>query len=667
VETDAVREAAASLLLAPRQGEDDIRIQTICPLQNLGMHESAFVVCRSSTAEPLGCIAFGTGRERQACHRKIDHRDKPLCESIASLTATAFENARLYGQLIREREDLKQVRDHFRELNEKLERSVTERTRALADSEEKFRRLYLESRQTGQMYRTLLDAFPDPVVVYDIEGKPTYLNLAFTNVFGWAIEEVQGRCIDFVPVENQPETDDMIRKVHNGIQFSNQETRRVTKDGRILDVSISAAIYFDELGNAAGSIAHIRNITDHKKLEEHLLKVVKLEAVGLLAGGIAHDFNNILAGILMNVQLAEKMLGNQDRVVVNYLAGIEHATERASALTQQLLTFAKGGAPVRRSASIAQLIRDSAGFILRGSNVKCEFVLPEDLLPVEMDQGQISQVVNNLIINADQAMRDGGIINVRARNLLLTEDGLVPRLPLKPGPYVKVSVEDQGHGIPGEYLERIFDPYFSTREKGSGLGLAITFSIVSKHHGYISVESEVGIGSKFHVYLPAADISPTCLNEAESQESPVIQGRGKILVMDDEEILRNLAGELLTGFGYEVQAARNGEEAIELYEKALSEGNGFHAVIMDLTIPGGMGGRETIKKLIEIDPAAKAIVCSGYSNDPIMADYLCYGFKGVVNKPYRAQDLVKEIDRVLTDVPLPTHASTVPSTKQDEQ
>jgi CheY-like chemotaxis protein len=311
-------------------------------------------------------------------------------------------------------------------------------------------------------------------------------------------------------------------------------------------------------------------------------------------------------------------------------------------LTQQLLTFSRGGAPILRTADMGKLLRDSASFALRGSNVGGEFSISDDLWPVEMDEGQINQVISNLIINAQQAMPAGGIVRVSAENITMgTESGL----PLEPGAYIKVSVEDQGVGISEEYLQRIFDPFFSTKQAGSGLGLATSYSIIQKHSGYITVESQLGVGTTFHIHLPASPDG--VLIEEEKKEEKPIMGEGRILVMDDEEHVRDTAADMLRSIGYEVVTSINGSEAIELYEEAMGSGKPFNAVIMDLTVPGGMGGKEAIQKLIEIDPEVKAIVSSGYSTDPIMANFREYGFKGVIAKPYRTRELSVALRKVI--------------------
>jgi len=399
------------------------------------------------------------------------------------------------------------------------------------------------------------------------------------------------------------------------------------------------------------------DITERKRMEEELLKAQKLESVGVLAGGIAHDFNNILTAILGNIGLA-KMYAEPEGKVHARLAEAEKASLRARDLTQQLLTFSKGGAPVTQTASIGDLVRDSASFAVHGSPVRLEFSIPPDdpsatdrtfasrqtLWPVEVDEGQISRVVNNLVINAVQAMPEGGAIRIRAENVTV-EAKQVPAL--EAGRYVKVSIEDPGIGIPGEQLPKIFDPYFTTKEGGSGLGLAASYAIVKKHKGLLTVESELGVGTTFRIYLPASGKEVRA--RAETGSLPPT-GTGRVLVMDDEEVVREVAAQMLSHLGYEADSAGDGAEAIELYVDAKESGRPYAVVIMDLTVVGGMGGKEAIRRLRVIDPEVKAIVSSGYANDPVMASFEAYGFNGVVAKPFRIQELSETLHGAITKV-----------------
>ena len=421
--------------------------------------------------------------------------------------------------------------------------------------------------------------------------------------------------------------------------YHNIEREFVRKDGTKMPVILNVFSEFGEDGNLIRTKTIARDITDRKKIEEELLKVEKLESLGVLAGGIAHDFNNLLTAILGSISLAKMYAGSGNKVSER-LSEAEKASLQARDLTQKLLTFSKGGFPVKKAASISELIRDSAGFVLSGSNVRCEYSTPGNLWPVDVDEGQISQVINNLIINADQAMQQGGIIQVSCENVVLNKADL---LPLKGGNYVKISIKDHGVGIPEKYIEKIFDPFFSTKLNGTGLGLSTVYSIIKRHNGYITVESKKEVGTTFYIYLPASrkDI------QQKKDDTVIIGGKGKILVMDDEEIVREVLGAMLVSIGYGVEYATNGEEAVELYRVAKGSGAPFDAVILDLTIPGGMGGKKAMQGLLKIDPGVKAIVSSGYSNDPVMADFREYGFSGVAAKPYKIKQLSETLHNVI--------------------
>ncbi|MEA1997213.1 MAG: ATP-binding protein, partial [Gemmatimonadota bacterium] len=349
----------------------------------------------------------------------------------------------------------------------------------------------------------------------------------------------------------------------------------------------------------------------------------------------------ILTSIMGNISLAKLVAGKDLKEAEELLTESEKASLRAKNLTQQLLTFARGGEPVKKITSLSGLIKDAAEFSLRGSNVQCDYSIPENLWFADVDQGQISQVINNLVINADQAMPDGGTIKVVAANITLQPDH---PLPLAQGKYLKISIIDKGTGIPRENRPRIFDPYYTTKQQGSGLGLATSYAIINKHNGHINVESEPEAGSVFHIYLPASDRQP-------QEKSDIPRGlpfiKGHILVMDDEQMVREVASLMLEHFGHQVGLASEGDEAIRLYQKARGSGRPFDLVIMDLTVPGGMGGQEAVKKLLEIDPEVKAIVSSGYSNDPVLSDYKKHGFRGVVTKPYKLEELKDAVQEVL--------------------
>lgn len=491
-----------------------------------------------------------------------------------------------------------------------------------------------------EKFRSIFEKSPVGIEIYDSKGKLIDANPASLEIFGChELKDIQGLDLFENPNFSDAIKDDLrqgkivkrevvydFEKVKNLKRFSTQKSGTIYLD--ILMTPFNSANH-DE---ATGFLIILKDITEHKTMEAELSKASKLESLGILAAGIAHDFNNILTAIIGNIHLIKMNIAH-DGESFEILNEAEMAAGRASELTQQLLTFSKGGLPIKKTASIAELIHDTIRFVFRGSNVRCEFHIPQDLWLAPIDVGQISQVVNNLAINALQAMPDGGRVVVRAENVQLPPD---TPLPLAPGNYVKVVLQDQGIGIPGHVLPKVFDPYFTTKPKGSGLGLAISYSIIKKHKGHILIESEAGFGTLVQFYLPAI---PDAVLSIESTTSQKIMGDGRILVMDDELIVRQVLGKLLTRFGYQVDFAKEGNEAIQLYQKAKNENRPYLLVIMDLTIPGGMGGKETIKELLMVDPTVRAIVSSGYFNDPIMANYQNYGFKGFISKPYKMKEL----------------------------
>jgi|GEM_PF-1843884 signal transduction histidine kinase/CheY-like chemotaxis protein len=378
-----------------------------------------------------------------------------------------------------------------------------------------------------------------------------------------------------------------------------------------------------------------KEIQKRKQIENELLKIQRLEALAVLAGGIAHDFNNILTGILGNLSLAKLYVKPGEKLYA-FLTEAEKASVRAKDLTQQIITFSKGGAPIKKPADIRETIKESASFVLMGSNVKCDFEFPDNLWNVEIDETQMCQAIQNIILNAKESMPDGGRIKVACENIIISDDS---PLPLNPGRYIRITIKDQGVGIDNKYIDKIFDPFFSTKHGGSGLGLSVTYSVIKRHHGHITVSSKPGKGTTFYIYLPASGKEPSASREA----THLYKGKGKILVMDDDKVVRNLIKEMLPELGYEVEVAKDGEEALELYEKALHKDEPFDVVILDLTVAGGMGGKEAIKRLLEIDSKVRAIVSSGYSNDPVIANFKHYGFKGFIIKPYN----IHEISRII--------------------
>ena len=542
---------------------------------------------------------------------------------ILNFLLSTYENA------VQQNQDLILMHRELHLLNEQLENRVVERTEQLQASEANF--------------RALADNANDGILITAGSGGDTvYANRRIAEMTGWSVEELLKKNMrDYIAPDTFPDEIKLYSQILEGMPCPNHcEVTISQKNGAAIPVemTISRTLWHGQ----PAVITSVRDITERKKRDEEFIRACKLKSLSTLAGGIAHDFNNLLTGILGNASIAKTFVNPGDNLH-KIMTDLENTSLRAKDLTQQLLTFAKGGAPVKKTVSIAKLLRDSATLVLSGSNVKCDFAIAKDLWPAEVDEGQIAQVIHNLIINARQAMPDGGTIQVSAENFALSAEN---NPFIKNGKYVKITVKDTGVGIQEEHLPKIFDPYFTTKEEGSGLGLATAYSIIKNHAGYIMAESAAGVGTTFYIHLPA---SKKEIGRVEAVEEKLVSGKEKILVMDDDDIIRDVAGKMLTKLGYEVDFARDGSEAIELYKKSKNSGRPFDVVIIDLTIPGGMGGRETMQKLLEVDPHVKAIVSSGYSDDAVMSNYTNYNFKGVIAKPYRIEELSKTVRSVLAE------------------
>ncbi|HWR82489.1 MAG TPA: PAS domain S-box protein [Candidatus Deferrimicrobium sp.] len=496
-------------------------------------------------------------------------------------------------------------------------------------------------RDSETRFREIAELAPAGIFETDERGTITFANRQAFQYFGYTYEELQRglNAFDLIVPDDRPRAQTNMMRVMAGDKLGVNEYVAVRKDGSTFAANVHACPVLQK-GRPIGIRGIVIDITDSKRTEQESAKSDKLESIGVLAGGIAHDFNNLLTGILGNISLA-KLEASPDNDAYEWLDEAEKAAGRARDLTQQLLTLSKGGEPVRKRVSIIETVRDTALFALRGSNVRPNFSFSEEVAPVEIDAGQISQVLHNLILNAQQAMPEGGVIEIAVSNINVRPGN---GLPLSDGRYVTLTIRDQGIGIPRKHLPRIFDPYFTTKQSGSGLGLAVAYSIVTKHGGHIDVESEVGTGTIFRIYLPTGDKSTS--DEGRPTEK-LPERAGKILVMDDEDFLRDLLARVLGRYGHTVDCAREGAEAINLYRQAQVSGQTYDVVLLDLTVAGGMGGKEAIQELRKLDPGVKAIVSSGFSNDPVMADYRAYGFDRVVVKPYKAAELAEVVRELL--------------------
>ncbi len=552
------------------------------------------------------------------------------------------DRLRIYG-VVTDITNRKKAEEELRKAYDELEAKVKERTEELIEINKRLtqeiqeRKLIEETLRTNEeRYRmkaeeldVVLNGITDIIMMQDTSLNIIWANEAASRTLYLSPEELIGKkCYELwqgssAPCDKCPVT----RAVKTGLPH--EETVK-TKNGALWQVMGYPVM--DDHGAVRGAIEISRNITGRKYLEEELQKRYKLDSLGTLAGGIAHDFNNILTVILGNVSFAKMLIDAQEKVY-GRLDDIEKVSMKAQDLTGQLLTFSKGGSPLKKKMHLDQLLRDTAHFVLRHSEVTARFHTEADLWPVEADESQIAQVIQNIILNARQAMTDGGTITIEAGNSSRSDDN---PLFCPEGNHVKITIKDTGCGIDEAVLNNIFDPFFTTKKKSHGLGLATSYSIVRKHGGHITASSTPGKGTTITIYLPALIETK---EEPRTEIQETFPGKGRILFMDDEAFIRDLAKSILSHLGYEIVFARDGNEAIQVFEKAMKDGEGFDAVILDLTVVEGMGGKECIKELKRMDPGVKAIVSSGYSNDPIMSEPGKYGFTAFIAKPYSIQAL----------------------------
>jgi two-component system, cell cycle sensor histidine kinase and response regulator CckA len=533
-------------------------------------------------------------------------------------------------------EDLEmQVRARIADLenaNELLHIEIAERRRV----EEKLREHY-------QFLEVLINAIPSPVFYKDANGIYQGCNKAFEQYLGLAREQIIGKTdYDLATKEVADKYHVMDQAIIAKPGIQDYETSISDAANVRHEVIIIKAAYYNSEGTVGGIICIMVDVSDRRKFEEERLKMDKLESLGVLAGGIAHDFNNIITGILGNISLARIYI-DESHKSYKPLGAAEKASQRATELAHQLLTFSKGGAPIKKRITLQHIVNECVSFILRGSNVQGVVDISDSLHAVEADEGQISQAFGNIILNGVQSMPGGGTLKIHGENVTLENKN---RLALPPGKYVKIDFMDKGCGIDVETRKKIFDPYFTTKAKGTGLGLSSAYSIILRHGGCIDVQSAVDMGTIFTCYLPSTGeilLDQPTKPERMNISDPVGE---LILVMDDEEMIRDIAAEILDYLGYHATTCSRGEEAVALYKAAIDSGTPFFAAIMDLTIPGGMGGKEAAEQILALDPHARLIVSSGYSVDPVMANYKRYGFCGAVEKPYET----KEIAQVLGSI-----------------
>lgn len=492
-------------------------------------------------------------------------------------------------------------------------------------------------RDNEENLRTIMDALPVGIAITD-GSAIEYLNCCFVDHFGYTLAEIPTDREWFLrayPDREYRETlvgawhADLTAARLNGIPVPPREAMVTCKDGSVRHTLANTRIIRDRI------LVIFTDITEHESIQRELLKIQKLESLGVLAGGIAHDFNNILTGIMGNISFA-RMLLDPEHEARGPLDRAEKASGRAADLARQLLVFAKGSLPVKKVIELRKVVDDAVSLALSGTPVKGVIDLPGELHAVEADEGQLNQAFHNIVINAAEAMPEGGILTVGGANIVLEARN---SLGLTGGTYVKLSFTDQGGGISAENQKRIFDPYFTTKAGGSGLGLASTYAIVAKHGGAISVASTVGAGTTFFLYLPSIGAVAT-VPESGKPAGTAAPLAGMILVMDDDEMIRDLARITLRRAGYAVETCDNGEAAVARYRAAQEAGNPFTVTIMDLTIPGGMGGVEAARRILAFDPAARLVVSSGYSDDPVMANFAEYGFCAAIEKPYKIDDII---------------------------
>jgi two-component system cell cycle sensor histidine kinase/response regulator CckA len=540
-------------------------------------------------------------------------------------------------------------------MNTILQEEIDHRNRtekALRESEDKNKEIYSKAKRAEQIYRSLLHSSADAIATYDLKGRTVYISPAFTKIFGWTLEEMGGKRMPFLPQSESESTMAIIKNlVENGTPCHGFETKRYTKDGRLVDVSISASRYNDHKGNPIGTLVILRDISEKKKLEAKLHYIERMEAIGTLAGGIAHDFNNLMMGMLGNISLILYDIGTESPFY-GKLKNIEKLIQSGSKLTSQLLGYARKGKYEVRPINLNQLVKESSvtfGRTRKEIVIHREFA--ENLSSVLADEAQIQQVLMNLFINAADAMPGGGDLFLKTLNVTHEDIGDKPYKP-KTGNYILLKVQDVGMGMDQKTMDRIFEPFFTTKElgRGSGLGLASVYGIIKGHGGYIDVESKKGQGAIFNIYLPASEKSIRKISEISER---IMEGNETILLVDDEGLVIDVAVQLLERLGYTVLEAKSGRDAIRIF---MEQSHSIDMLILDMVMPN-MGGGQVFDQVKKIDPKVKVLLSSGYSINGQATEILERGCEGFIQKPFNMENLSKKIREVLDRPRKSTHGS----------
>ncbi len=534
-----------------------------------------------------------------------------------------------------------------------LEQRITLLKRAeetLRQKKEKYKHLYEASKRAEELYRSFLDSSADAIVIFDLKGRTRYVNAAFSRLFGWTLEEIEGRPIPMIPEPEKEKTRAMVRDlIHKGVSYHGFETKRLTKDDRLLDVSISASRVGDHHGELSGVLVTLRDISERKGLEAQLLHAHKMEAIGTLAGGIAHDFNNILQAISGYSQI---LLMGKDTDDPDYvkLEAIEQSAQKASELTKQLLVFSRKMQSQLRHMDLNGSVEAASRLLERTipKMIQIDLRLDKGVHPINADPVQIEQIIMNLGVNARDAMPEGGRMILATKNTSLEERYCRTHVGAVKGDYVKLSVSDNGCGMDDQVLEHLFEPFFSTKEagRGTGLGLAMVYGIVKNHDGYISCSSKPGEGTTFEIFFPVLRVEGEKGMEEKESHQPVSGGHERILLVDDEQTILEVLQDMLNRFGYRTLSADSGERAIELFK---SKSKPIDLVILDLSMPG-MGGHKCLEELLKIDSNVKIIIASGYSDNKKVQETLSAGAAGFISKPYKYKHILQKVREILDGV-----------------